>query len=95
MKKSIVIFGFFLVLTSPVYAQEGVGDKIHEAAHNTAQGTKKVAHAIGQGVKTGAHKVAGVAKKVKGKVVDTYHHGRQALHRSNTESDASHPDNPH
>ena len=94
MKKFLAITGFFLLFSSIAVAQEGFGDKVHEAAHNTVQGTKKVAHAIGDGVKTGAHQVARVAKKAKNHVVTGFRHGKQALQRPSSDHGASRANNP-
>jgi hypothetical protein len=89
MKKFLVGIGLFLMFSSLASAQESFGDKVHEAAHDTAEGTKKVAHAIGDGVKTGAHQVAKVAKKAKNHVADGFRHGKHALQRSRSDHDSS------
>lgn len=81
MKKFLAIIGFFLIFSPFARAQDDLGDKIHEAAHETAEGTKKVVHAVGEGVKTGAHAVANVAKKAKNQVIVRCGNGRHALRR--------------
>jgi hypothetical protein len=63
MKKFLAVVGLFLMIASTAQAQDDLGDKVHEAAHNTAEGAKHVAHAVGAGVKTGAHAVGEGVKK--------------------------------
>jgi len=81
MKKILAVI-FFLLIFSPIArTQDDLGDKVHEAAHDTAEGTKHAVHAIGEGVKTGAHEVAKAAKKVKNQVIVRCRNGRHALRR--------------
>jgi hypothetical protein len=81
MKKFLTFIVCFLAFNSIVVAQEDMGDKAKEAAHDTAEGTKKVVHAVGDGVKSGAHAVASVAKKAKNQVILQCRNGRHALRR--------------
>jgi hypothetical protein len=85
MKKflSIICCCFMVnfMLHSVAFAQESVGDKIGDAAHDTSQGVKHAAHAVGDGVKSGAHAVAHVAKSAKNQVILRCRNGRHALRR--------------
>jgi hypothetical protein len=81
MKKILSVICFFLVFNPIAMAEEDFGDKVHDVAHDTAEGTKKVVHSIGDGAKTGAHQVATVAKKAKNQVIVRCRNGRHALRR--------------
>jgi hypothetical protein len=81
MKKFPAIIACLFLLSPLAQAQEDLGDKVHDAAHDTAQGAKHVAHAVGEGVKSGAHAVASAAKSVKNQVIVRCGNGRHALRR--------------
>ena len=77
MKKFFTVLGLFLMIASNAHAQDDLGDKVHEAAHDTAEGAKHVAHVVGDGVKTGAHAVGNGIKKGAHAVATA---GRRAKH---------------
>jgi hypothetical protein len=81
MKKYLSILCCLIFAHSVVYAQESFGDKVGDAAHDTAEGTKHVVHAIGDGVKTGVHAVGHAAKSAKNQVILKCRNGRHALRR--------------
>jgi hypothetical protein len=81
MKKTLIVISLLLAFNSLARAQEDLGDKVHDAAHDTAEGVKHAAHAVGEGVKSGAHAVASGAKSVKNHVFVRCRNGRHALVR--------------
>ena len=81
MKKILAVIGCLCCLHGIAFADETIGDKVGDAAHDTAQGVKHAVHAVGHGVKTGVHAVGHAAKSAKNQVILTCRNGRHALRR--------------
>lgn len=81
MKKTLSIICCLVLAHSVAFAQESFGDKVGDAAHDTADGVKHAVHAVGDGVKTGVHAVGHAAKSAKNQVILTCRNGRHALRR--------------
>lgn len=83
MKKtlSVVFCLFFAHSVAFAQEQESFGDKVGDAAHDTADGVKHAVHAVGDGVKTGVRAVGHAAKSAKNQVILTCRNGRHALRR--------------